>query len=166
MVFELGILAVLRCDTCDSACARSILGSNTTVDSACTSKYFGVQYYRYCLHFKYFGRLYSRYWFYSKYFGVEYSGYCLYLELLCGSILWNTVCTWSIQVQTVLLVLLSTSSISPFSTCNTFNTRSISGFHTARCSNTRSMSGFYTARYCGLEYYSEYFTRMLKYFGV
>ena len=61
---------------------------------------------------------------------------------------------------------LSMSSISPFRTSNPFNARSISGFHTASWSNTRSISGFYTAHYCGLEYYSEYFTRMLKYFGV
>ena len=61
---------------------------------------------------------------------------------------------------------MRTRSVSAFSTVNTFNTRSISGFHTARGSNIRSIWGIYIARYCWLEYYSEYFTRTLKYFGI
>ena len=44
------------------------------------SKYFGVQYSRYCLYFKYFGGQYSRYCLHFKYIGVENSGYCLYLK--------------------------------------------------------------------------------------
>ena len=86
-----------------------------------------------------------------KYFGVQYSGILSVLQVFRDP---------------VLLVLLSTRSISAFSTAYACNTRSISGFHTARCRNTRSISGFHTARYCWLEYYSEYITRMLKYFGV
>ena len=84
MVFKLGIMAVPRFDTFDSACSGSILGSNTTLDTACTYqvKYFGVQYSGYCLYFKYFGDQYSRYCLYFKYFGVEYSGYCLYFKYL------------------------------------------------------------------------------------
>ena len=41
MVFELGMLAVLRLDTSDSACTGSILGSNTTLHTACTSSISG-----------------------------------------------------------------------------------------------------------------------------
>ena len=37
MVFELGILAVLRFDNFDFASTGSILGSNTTLDTACAS---------------------------------------------------------------------------------------------------------------------------------
>ena len=36
MVFELGILAVLRFDTFDYSCTGSILGSNTALGTACT----------------------------------------------------------------------------------------------------------------------------------
>ena len=42
---ELGILAVLRFDISDSACTGSTLGSNTTLDAACTSS-IGVQVFR------------------------------------------------------------------------------------------------------------------------
>ena len=41
MVFELVILAVLRFDAFYSACTGSILGSNTTLDTACTSSISG-----------------------------------------------------------------------------------------------------------------------------
>ena len=84
-------------------------------------------------------------------FGVRYSGILSVLEVFRDP---------------VLLILLNTRSISAFSTANTFNTRKYFRIYTARCSNTRSISGFCTARYCWLEYYSEYFTRMLKHFGV
>ena len=41
MVFELGILAVLRFDNFDFASTGSILGSNTTLDTACHSSISG-----------------------------------------------------------------------------------------------------------------------------
>ena len=41
MVFELGILAVLRFDNFDFASTGSILGSNTTLDTACSSSITG-----------------------------------------------------------------------------------------------------------------------------
>ena len=84
---------------------------------------------------QYFGTRYSGLQLYLKYFGVRYSGILSVLEVF---------------KDPVLLILLSTRSISAFSTANTFNTRSISGFRTARCSNTRNISGFYTARCCWL----------------
>ena len=58
-MLEVGILAVRRFDTSDSACTGSILMSDTTLDTACTSsisgsEYFGGQYARYCLYLKVF----------------------------------------------------------------------------------------------------------------
>ena len=41
MAFELGILAVIRFDYSDSVCTGSILGSKTTLYTACTSSISG-----------------------------------------------------------------------------------------------------------------------------
>ena len=78
MVYELGILAVLRFDTSDSACTGSILGSNTTLDSACASSISGSNTLDTACT--------------SSISGLN-TWILLVLEVFWGSMLWNTVCT-------------------------------------------------------------------------
>ena len=147
MVFELGILAVLTGSLILilpvlAVFLGPILLRILLVLQVSGSKYFGVQYYsRYCLYFKYFrSHYYSRYCLYilPNYFGMDTDctsnilgfntlEYCGTIRIW-GSMLRNTVCTWSIY-GVCTAHTLSTRRISVFSTANTFNIRSISGFH-------------------------------------
>ena len=81
MVFELDILAVLRFDTSDAACTGSMLGPNTTLNSACTSSISGSNTLDTACTCKFFGGQYSRYGLYFKYFVVRYSGILSVLEV-------------------------------------------------------------------------------------
>ena len=145
MVFELGILALLRFDHSDSACTGSILGSNTTLDTACTSsisgsKYFGVQYSRYCLYFKHFGGQYSRYRLYSKVFRGWIIWILFVLQVFWGSMLSNTAVLGSILGFNTLEYPVCTWSIWGSCTAHTFE-----------------YSQYFGIQYCQYFQYSEYF---------
>ena len=122
MVFELGILAVLRFDTFDSACTGSILRSSTTLDSACTSSISGSNTLDTACTSSISG-------------GSALDTACT--SIISGFNALDTACTSSIlwfdtleyclylkylEILYSVLVLLSTRSMSPFSTSNTFNT--------------------------------------------
>ena len=92
MVFELGILAVLRFDTSDSACTGSILGSNTTLDSACTSTFFGSNTLDTACTRSISGDSTLDTACTSSISGLN-TWILLVLEVFWGSMLWNTVCT-------------------------------------------------------------------------
>ena len=98
---------------------------------------------------------------------------------ISGMITHNTACTRSI-LGFDSLKYCCTQSILGFITleyslylkyvgilhCSCFTFSEYLGISYCKNSKTRSISGFYTPRYSGLEYYSEYFTRMMRYSGV
>ena len=118
----------------DTARTRSISGM-ITLNTACTRSILGFDTLKYC---------------------------CTPSILVFNTLEYSLYLNWSIW-GSFTAPTLSTRSTWAFHTAKTSIVGVFQGFIFRGMSSTRSNSVFYTPRYSGLKYYSEYFTRMMKY---